>query len=80
MIWKHKDRLPLDLSNFEYAYYWVMHDGMWFIAQYWPEEQEFYFCGQPYGFQPTELEEIELEKIRQPEHLVNFTRWSKTTE
>jgi hypothetical protein len=74
MIWNYKERIPLDLSKFEYAYYWVKHDGMWFIAQYWPDEKEFFFCGQPYGFQPNEFEEIEMDKIQKPEHLVNFIR------
>jgi hypothetical protein len=70
MIWNSKDNLPLDMSTFdEYAYYWVRHDGVWFIAQYWPKEQEFYFCGQYYGFPPSYLEEIDCEKIQRAAHL-----------
>ena len=78
MIWKSKDNLPLDLTKFEYAYYWVKHDGMWFITQYWPKEQEFYFCGQYIGFPVNDLEEIDCEKIQQPEHLVNWVYKKRT--
>jgi hypothetical protein len=78
MIWKSKDSLPLDLSTFEYAYYWVRHDVMWLIAQYWPEEQEFYFCGQYIGFPVNDLEEIDCEKIEQPEYLVNWVSKTRT--
>jgi hypothetical protein len=78
MIWKSKDSLPLDLTTFEYAYYWVRHDGMWFIAQFWPKEQEFYFCGQYIGFPVNDLEEIDCEKIQQPEYLVNWVSKKRT--
>ncbi len=77
MLWKYKDRIPLDMQQFEYAYYWVKHDGMWFIAQFWPDEQEFFMAGQPYGFRGNDFEEIELEKIQQPAHLLNYSRNKK---
>ena len=74
MFCKNKDRIPLDVSVFELGYYWVKHDGMWFIAEFWPKEQEFFRTGQPYGFRANEFEEIELEKIQQPAHLINYSR------
>ena len=78
MIWKIKEGIPLDLEQFEYAYYWAKHDGIWFIVQFWPKEQEFYMAGQPYGFSPTEFDEIECEKIQQPEHLTNWVYKKRT--
>jgi len=44
---------------------------MWFIAEFSPNEQEFFFCGQEYGFSLNDLEAIECEKIVQPTHLIN---------
>jgi hypothetical protein len=51
---------------------------MWLIAQYWPKEQEFYFCGQYIGFPVNDLEEIDCEKIEQPEYLVNWVSKTRT--
>lgn len=71
MTWQRYSHLPLDLSQFERAYYWVRHDGLWFISEFFPDEQEFFFCGQVYGFNFNELEAIECVKIVQPSHLIN---------
>jgi|GEM_PF-6345307 len=47
----------------EMGYYWVMHDGMWFVAYYNPSDNEFYFSGQSIGFDPQRLDTIDERKI-----------------
>lgn len=50
-------------SNRDDGYYWVRHDDMWFAAYYLSSEDIFYFPGQTIGFDPSELEEIDEQKI-----------------
>lgn len=50
-------------SNREDGYYWVRHDAMWFAAYYLSSEDVFYFPGQTIGFDPSELEKIDEQKI-----------------
>lgn len=45
------------------GYYWVLHDAMWFATYYLSSKDEFFFPGQIYGFDPTQLEEIEEQRI-----------------
>jgi len=71
MVWRRSSYQPLDISQFELAFYWVRHDGMWFVAEFLPSEQEFFFCRQYDGFRPCDLEAVECEMIVQPSHLIN---------
>ena len=50
-------------SNRKEGYYWVRHDNMWFATYYLSSEGVFYFPGQIIGFDPSELEEIDEQKI-----------------
>lgn len=45
------------------GYYWVLHDAMWFATYYLSSKDEFYFPGQVIGFDPTDLEEIDEQRI-----------------
>lgn len=60
---KTPDNKRLTKSDRQEGYYWVMHDAMWFATYYLSSKDEFYFPGQPIGFNPQELEEIDEQRI-----------------
>jgi len=50
-------------QNLEDGYYWVLHDAMWFATYYLSSKDEFFFPGQIYGFDPTQLDDIDEQRI-----------------
>jgi len=63
----HKRKTPYNKEQAELVrqegYYWVMHDAMWFATYYLSSEDEFYFPGQQIGFDASDLQEIDEQRI-----------------